>query len=175
MGPLTAQLASATTLKTPRTVAAPWREAADLARRDREPIFIPVTPHVDDRGWSLMNLLAGAMSERGQINYSVQHPGVVKAWHRHDRQTDFWCCVHGHLKVGVHREEDEQSWQLVIGEQRPGVVVIPPPLWHGAATVGAEPAGLLYYVTERYDPDAPDEHRRPHGSVAGFPWRTRHR
>jgi len=139
-----------------------------------EPRFVPAAVFVDDRGWSIMNQLQGVLTPEGQINYSTMYPGVVKAWHRHRRQTDFWLCVSGHLKVGVHRD-DGRSWQAVVGEKRPGVVIIPPPLWHGAATVGHLPSGLLYYVTEAYDPRNPDEERRPHDSVEGFAWAVKHR
>lgn len=159
----------------PQVLDVSWTDAAERARTACEPIFVPIAPYCDDRGWSLMNLLSGAMSPEGQINYSVQYPGVVKAWHRHDHQTDFWICVQGHLKVGVHRDDDATSWSLVIGEKRPGVLVIPPPLWHGATTVGPTPASLLYYVTRQFDPSAPDEHRRAWDSVAGFDWGIAHR
>jgi dTDP-4-dehydrorhamnose 3,5-epimerase len=167
---------SVTTLRVdrPQTLERSWSEAHELARRLAEPIFVPLTPFVDDRGWSLMNLLAGAMTEQGQINFSVQFPGVIKAWHRHHKQTDFWCCVHGQLKAGVYREDDGRAWMQVFGERRPGVLVIPPPLWHGAACVGPDPAGLLYYVTHAYDGNDPDEDRRAFDSVGGFPWRVRH-
>ncbi len=140
-----------------------------------EPRIVPASFHADDRGWSLMNQMQGVMRPEGQINYSVQYPGVVKAWHRHAKQTDFWLCVMGNLKVGVHRDTDGASWMAVVGEKRPGVVVIPPTLWHGAATVGPTPTGLLYYVTHAYDPAAPDEERVAHDAFAGFPWVVEHR
>jgi dTDP-4-dehydrorhamnose 3,5-epimerase len=150
--------------------------AAFAAARERiEPVFVPVAWYVDDRGASLMNQLQGVMTPEGQINFSVQNPGVIKAWHRHQKQTDFWMCVAGHLKVGVHRESDGASWVIVTGERRPGVVIIPPPLWHGAATVGDRPASLMYYLTHRYDPAHPDEDRRAFDSVEGFPWGVQHR
>ncbi|MDG2055179.1 MAG: hypothetical protein P8J86_10785 [Phycisphaerales bacterium] len=158
----------------PRIHEGSWSDVEEAARSLNEPLLMPITPHADDRGWSLMNCMAGALSDQGQINYSCQHPGIVKAWHRHDRQTDFWLCVNGHLKAGVWREDDGASWMAVLGQMRPAVLVIPPPLWHGAACVGAEAAGLLYYVTERYNPEAPDEHRREWDSVSGFPWQPRH-
>jgi len=161
-------------INSPRVLEGSWAEAHELAIAQVEPVFVPVTPFTDDRGWSLMNLLAGVLRAEGQINFSQQYPGVVKAWHRHDKQTDFWCCLTGHLKAGVFRERDEKAWMIVMGEKRPGVLVIPPPLWHGASCVGPVPAGLLYYVTHRYDPAAPDEFRRPFDSVEGFPWATRH-
>jgi dTDP-4-dehydrorhamnose 3,5-epimerase len=115
------------------------------------------------------------LSPEGQINYSVMFPGIIKAWHRHQHQTDFWLCLHGHLKVGVQRDSDDSRWALVVGEKRPGVVIIPPPLWHGGATVGPEPAGLLYYVTQQYNPAAPDEERRAFDALPDFPWQVQYR
>lgn len=159
----------------PTVMNVPVAEAFAAAKARVEPIFVPITVHADDRGWSLMNQLQGVMSPEGQVNYSVQYPGVIKAWHRHDKQTDFWVCLMGQIKVGVHRESDGKSWLVVTGEKRPGVVVIPPPLWHGVATVGHEPAGLLYYVTHSYDPKSPDEQRRGHDTIIGFPWAIVHR
>ena len=38
-----------------------WADAHELARAKTEPVFVPVTPFADERGWSLMNLFAGAM------------------------------------------------------------------------------------------------------------------
>lgn len=121
-----------------------------------------------------MNQLQGVLSDQGQVNFSVQYPGVIKAWHRHQKQTDFWLCLQGHIKADVYDESGGTAWQLVIGEKNPGVLIIPPPLWHGAATVGPVSAGLLYYVTHGYDPDRPDEDRRAYDSVEGFPWRVQH-
>ncbi len=160
---------------TPTTYTGLIADAYETARENNEPLFVPARYFTDDRGWSLMNQLQGVLQPDGQLNYSVIYPGIIKAWHRHDKQTDFWLCLHGHLKVGIHREHDNNAWMLVIGERNPGALVIPPPLWHGAATVGCEPAGLLYYVDRQYDPEAPDEYRRPHDDVPDFPWTVQHR
>jgi dTDP-4-dehydrorhamnose 3,5-epimerase len=159
---------------TPRTSHDPISAAHDAALAAREPLFVPAALYADDRGWSLMNQMQGAMRPEGQLNFSIQYPGVIKAWHRHALQTDFWLGLTGHLKAGIFREEDQKAWMLVIGEKRPGVLIVPPGLWHGAATVGEVPAGLLYYVTRAYNPKQPDEQRRPHDSVPGFPWGVRH-
>lgn len=150
------------------------KAAYEMALEKGEPVFVPASYFVDDRGHSLMNLLLGVLSPEGQINFSVQHPGVVKAWHRHRKQTDFWLCLRGHIKVGVYKEDAPFAWMTVLGERAPGALIIPPPLWHGAATVGGEPAGLLYFVTRAFDASAPDEERLPYDAVAGFPWDTRH-
>ncbi|MDX2132477.1 MAG: hypothetical protein SFY69_10545 [Planctomycetota bacterium] len=152
------------------SLAAAWEHAKAAV----EPAVVPVSYYADDRGYSIMNQMQGVMRPEGQINFSVQYPGVIKAWHHHTLQTDFWLCLHGHLKVGVYRASDRRAWMAIIGEKNPCVVIIPPPLWHGAATVGHEPAGLLYYVSAAYNPAQPDEHRMAHDAVDGFPWGVRH-
>lgn len=162
-------------METPRRFDGAVADAFESASTACEPIFVPFAYFTDDRGWSIMNQLQGVMGPSGQVNYSVQYPGVVKAWHRHQMQADFWLCLHGHVRVGVYREADKRAWSAVIGEKRPGVVVIPPPLWHGAATVGDQWAGLLYYVTRSYDPADPDEQRQPFDGVEGFDWQVQHR
>jgi dTDP-4-dehydrorhamnose 3,5-epimerase len=153
---------------------APVDECFRDAKAQAEPRFVPASIYADDRGWSLMNQLQNVLRPEGQINYSVQYPGIVKAWHRHHKQTDFWLCLKGNMKVGVYCEEREVAWVCIVGERRSGVVIIPPGLWHGATAVGSSEAGLLYYVDYAYDPANPDEDRRPWDSVASFPWDVRH-
>lgn len=159
----------------PKHLQAPLAEAHQIALESKEPIFVPSQHYTDDRGWSLMNQMQGVMSDQGQINFSVQYPGVIKAWHRHDLQTDFWMGLLGHLKVGIYDQENDKAWSLVIGEKRPGTLIIPPPLWHGAATVGPTQAGLLYYVTHGYNPEKPDEERKAPDAFEGFPWGVEHK
>ncbi len=167
-------MSSVQSILVPRTYTGAWSDVDAAARAAEEPLFVPVSVFADDRGWSMMNLMAGALKPEGQINYTQQYPNVVKAWHRHERQTDFWVCVNGNIKAGVFRESDGTAWKLVFGEKKPGVLVIPPPLWHGVACVGSSPAGLLYYVTQAYNTQRPDEQRREWDSVEGFPWAVQH-
>jgi len=161
-------------LLNPATFEGSLKDAFDAAVREAAPIFVSSLIYADDRGWSLMNQLQGVMSPQGQMNFSMMYPGVIKAWHRHQEQTDMWIGLTGNLKVGVYCEKTQRKWLSFIGAKRPGVMIIPPPLWHGVATVGHEPGGLLYYVTHTYDPAHPDEERRAHDSVADFPWTVRH-
>ena len=162
-------------ISTVPTSTASLKESFELAQSSNIPQFVPTSHFTDDRGWSLMNQMQGVMSDQGQVNFSVQYPGVIKAWHRHSLQTDFWMGLWGHLKVGVYDQETQTAWSIVIGEKRPGTVIIPPPLWHGAATVGNIPAGLLYYVTHSYNPAQPDEERTTPDAFPGFPWQVEHK
>lgn len=121
----------------------------------------------------------------GQVNASVMYAGAVKAWHRHARQEDNWTVLVGNLKIGLFNtgsaplvaelrlatprpggelvqgiEVGPESGRAVyLGEHRPGVLKIPIGMWHGGVAVGGSDALLLYYVTQKYDPQAPDEER----------------
>ena len=159
----------------PKTVDGPPADAHRLALDERAPVFVPASIYADDRGWSVMNQLQGVMTPEGQLNYSVTYPGVIKAWHRHSRQTDFWIGLAGMLKAGVWCPDTGRLWVCILGEKRPGILIIPPPLWHGVATVGPTTAGLLYYVPHAYDPRKPDEERAPFDAFAGFNWSVEHR
>ena len=164
------------TVHSPRVEHIALADAHDSALKGCEPLFVPTEQvFTDDRGWSIMNQLQGVLDPGGQINFSCQYPKVVKAWHRHQFQTDFWLCLLGHIKAGVYRETDGRAWSIVLGEKRPGVLIIPPLLWHGAATLGDRSADLLYYVTRIFDPGNPDEQRRPFDSIDGFDWGAQHR
>jgi dTDP-4-dehydrorhamnose 3,5-epimerase len=156
-------------IKKPLVCTGSIAEALQLALEKCEPVLHPVRIFADDRGWSMMNQFQQVLGPEGQVNYSVQYPGVIKAWHRHSKQVDFWLCIRGQMKVGIYRESDDQAWMAIVGELSPAVVVIPPSLWHGAATVGPDKAGLLYYVTEAYNPSAPDEQRQDWDWI-DFPW-----
>ena len=109
----------------PTTHDGPIDEAFAIAEEKVEPIFVPTEVFTDDRGWSLMNQFKNVLAPTGQVNYSVMYPNVIKAWHRHAKQTDFWLCLHGHLKVGVYDEKSDRAWISVIGEKHPGVMIIP--------------------------------------------------
>ena len=122
------------------------------------PYIKPLKTFVDDRGWSLMNLLGGDLSG-GQLNVSSMHPNIIKAWRKHEVQIDCWIPIRGTLKCAVYNPDLNELWHWNIGEKNPAILFIPSGCWHGCATVGNEAATLLYYVTEEYDVENPDEER----------------
>lgn len=145
-------------------------DALQAAIAQRTPLLVHIAPFTDDRGWSFMNLFQRVMTPEGQVNLSVQYPGVIKAWHRHEHQTDLWLCTSGHVRLGVYDQDAPRAWHTVMGERAPYIAVIPAGLWHGASTVGPALATILYYVTRAYQPSQPDEERMPHDAVMGFEW-----
>lgn len=154
------------------------QDAKNIAYKEVVPVLVPIQTFIDTRSFSFLNILNGNLPQNGQINYSKVFPGVVKAWHRHKKQTDFWICVDGDLKVGlVAAASDmpypEQMWTLHIGEHYPSMVIIPPGIWHGCTPIGGKSASLLYCVSEQYDPMIPDEERLPWDSMH-FDWGIKH-
>jgi len=144
------------------------------------PAMVPSNHYSDHRGHSFFDVFPEVL-QGGQVNYTVQHPGIIKAWHRHEKQTDFWCALHGAIRICImsvqetgERTEATQRWVSDLDENLPAVIVIPPMLWHGAMALGDQSAGLLYYVTEQYNPDEPDEQRQPHDWLWN-PWSAKHR
>ena len=125
----------------------------------------------DSRGWSLNDIYNRAPFCVGtvkgsadccrtensyQVNYSVLYPGVIKAWHRHKCQDDYFCIVKGMAQVGVYNEKTKKATKVFVGEHNPCVVHIEAGEWHGLTAVGNESCGLLYYVTCKYNPNNPD-------------------
>jgi len=82
--------------------------------------------HVDERGY-LMEILRKDDPEFikfGQIYVTTCYPGVVKAWHRHKKQTDTFCCIKGNIKVGLYdgrknSKTYKQTATFILGEMNP--------------------------------------------------------
>ncbi len=110
----------------------------------------------DNRGRGLYNIFTAL--PKGQINLSVTYPNVVRAFHRHLKQTDYWYVVSGDIEVCLKSDFDSPFFIYMRGGEDQ-ILKIPPTVWHGFRVLGNEPATLLYYVTESYNPDFPDEER----------------
>jgi dTDP-4-dehydrorhamnose 3,5-epimerase len=98
-----------------------------------------------------------------QWSHSRMQRNVVKAWHFHHRQVDWWYVAIGDVEVALFdlREESPTHRQKMVfnlGEQQPGVVRIPPGVAHGLKVLTPE-AHLFYITSQTYDPA--DEGRHP--------------
>ena len=119
--------------------------------------------HVDDRGW-LAELVPASFGSVGHVYVTTCLPGVVKAWHRHERQTDRFIVISGRLLVGLNNESMQKSVVMMPFES---VLVIHPGVWHGFSALGNEEAVVLNCTDRPYDPT--DELRMPADSF-GFRW-----
>jgi len=127
----------------------------------------------DERGW-LMEILRADdphFQRFGQVYVTVARPGVVKAWHAHERQTDHLAVVAGEARVGLYDGREGSPTrgnvlEIVAGENNPVLIVVPPGVYHGFKAVGGAPAHVVNVPTELYDYDQPDELRRPYDDPA---------
>ena len=127
-----------------------------------------LTRHADERGF-LMEILRSddpIFTKFGQCYVSMNYPGVVRAWHWHQKQDDFFVVVKGMIKVGLcdmregsatHGEVSE----FYLGDNNNIVLRIPVGVAHGYKTVGVEPSLLINFPSEVYNREEPDEYRLP--------------
>lgn len=93
----------------------------------------------------------------GQINVSKTYPGIIRAFHRHKHQFDYWYIVSGQFEVVLFDPFEEKLTVKYLG---PGESIrIDPLVWHGFKVLGTEMGTLLYWVTKKFDPSNPDEER----------------
>jgi dTDP-4-dehydrorhamnose 3,5-epimerase len=100
----------------------------------------------------------------GQCYFSISYPGVIRGWHYHQKQTDYFTCVSGMIKVPLYdlREDSPTHGEInefFIGDENRIVVKIPKGVLHGFKNVGVTPCILVNFPTEPYDPSDPDEYR----------------
>lgn len=114
-----------------------------------------------------------------QINRSKLLPSAIKAWHIHFKQEEIQTIrPEDHLVVGLWdiREKSPtkgQTMKLVLGGGKAHTVFIPRGVAHGYMNVSLKPVTILYFVSEQFSLNDPDEKRLPWNSVKGF-WDQTH-
>ena len=97
-----------------------------------------------------------------QTNFAITYPGIVRAWHRHEKgQIDYFVVLRGALKICAFDEETNELDEIISTGENLQVVRIPGHYWHGYKVVGDELSIIVYFVNKLYDYNNPDEIRRP--------------
>ncbi|MBI3379776.1 dTDP-4-dehydrorhamnose 3,5-epimerase family protein [Candidatus Gottesmanbacteria bacterium] len=124
--------------------------------------------HKDDRGFfeELIRINDDFFAEGfGQLSHSYMFPGVIKAWHIHKTQVDFWYVAKGDLHVGLYDTRVDsptykQLNEFLLGQHGENIVLkIPSGVAHGCKVIGGE--SELFYVTSSVY-DTKQEGRIPH-------------
>jgi dTDP-4-dehydrorhamnose 3,5-epimerase len=132
----------------------------------------------DERGF-LMEILRSddeIFESFGQVYMTAAHPGVVKGWHYHKVQTDFFTVVKGMMKIVLYDGRPDSPTTGVVneffmGELNPLLITIPPGVLHGMKAIGTEPGYVINCPTEPYDHREPDEYRvDPHDNDIPYDW-----
>jgi dTDP-4-dehydrorhamnose 3,5-epimerase len=127
----------------------------------------------DERGFLMEMLRADddLFTKFGQVYVSATYPGVVKAWHYHQKQVDHFVCVAGMVKlVLVDTREGSPTRGAVneffLGTQNPTLVQVPNLVYHGWKCISPEMSLVVNVPTEPYHYQEPDEYRlAPHDTL----------
>lgn len=139
--------------------------------------------HPDDRGFfqEILRDDDGLLRRFGQASLSMSYPGVIKAFHYHERQDDLWFFPVGMAQVVLHDLREHSPTRgitqvLYAGEDYPVLILIPVGVAHGYRVLGNQRLMIVYFTTESYNPAAPDEKRIPWDDPGiGFDWTTHFR
>lgn len=134
----------------------------------------PLRLIADERGF-LLEILRNDDPEFfttfGQVYVSATYPGVVKAWHYHEKQVDHFACVAGMVKlVLIDTRADSPTNGAVneffVGTQNPMLVQVPNLVYHGWKCISTELSLVVNVPTEPYHYAQPDEFRlAPHDTL----------
>jgi dTDP-4-dehydrorhamnose 3,5-epimerase len=112
----------------------------------------------------------------GQVYMTTTYPGVVKAWHKHEKQADHIACVAGMIKMALYDGRPgsptfKEINEFYLGVHNPLLVKVPAGVYHGWMGVSPEEAVIINVPTETYDREQPDEQRLdPHGNDIPYLW-----
>jgi len=128
----------------------------------------------DERGW-LLEILRSDESDLftkfGQVYVSATYPGVVKAWHYHQRQVDNFACVAGMVKLVLVDTRPDSATngtinEFFVGVQNPMLVQVPNLVYHGWKCISPDTALVVNVPSEPYLYKEPDEYRlAPHDTL----------
>lgn len=139
--------------------------------------------HPDDRGYfqEILRDDDQLLRRFGQASLSMSYPGVIKAFHYHERQDDLWFFPVGSAQVVLYDLRADSPTEgitqvLYPGEHNPLLIVIPVGVAHGYRVLGNQPLMIVYFTTESYRPSSPDEKRLDwNDETIGFDWTTKYR
>lgn len=134
--------------------------------------------HYDERGFfeELIRVTDDFFKEGfGQLSHSLMYPKVIKAWHIHKTQIDWWFVASGTLKVALFdlRKNSvtfRQLTEMILGQNGENVILkIPAGVAHGCKVLGEKTVELFYITSKIYDPK--EEGRLPHDDPQiGYDW-----
>ena len=139
----------------------------------------------DDRGYFLevarlgQGLVADFPAPSTQVSVALNYPGIIKAFHYHRLQTDFWVPAAGLLQVAlVDLRRGSRTFgaknTFYLGTLRPWQLRIPPGVAHGYKVIGEQPSVLVYITDRTYDPS--DEGRIPYNDPSiAYDWELQHK
>jgi len=137
---------------------------------------VPLKKICDERGMimHMLKITDPHFEEFGEVYFSTAYPGVVKGWHEHTKQVQFYAVIQGAIKLVLYDNRPKSKtykelMELFIGVDNYQLVRIPPGVINGYKNICAKEIILANCATL---PHEPDEMLRydPHGDKVPYKW-----
>jgi dTDP-4-dehydrorhamnose 3,5-epimerase len=106
-----------------------------------------------------------------QVHITTTLPGRVRAWGLHQASTDRLFVVRGLVSIMLYDGRQDSPThgclnEFRVSERNPGLLVIPPNLYHGWKNIGVDEAFIINMPSSQYEHDGPDALDLPYDSAA---------
>jgi dTDP-4-dehydrorhamnose 3,5-epimerase len=115
-----------------------------------------------------------------QVHLTTTYPGRVRAWGLHQASTDRLFVVSGLVSIVVFDGRIDSPTagalnEFRVSERNPGLLVIPPNLYHGWKNIGVDEAFIINMPSNEYRHEQPDALDLPYDSpraeeIVPFRW-----
>lgn len=138
---------------------------------------LPVHPDERGRLFEILRADDPIFRKFGQVYVTTALPGIIKAWHFHKIQTDYFCCVVGAARLVLYDPRPDSPtrgamMEFDLGPENLRLVMIPPQVYHGFQCTSEAEAVMVNIPTEPYKASNPDEYRvDPFSEEVPYTWR----
>ena len=106
-----------------------------------------------------------------QVHTTTTFPGRIRAWGLHQRSTDRLFVVEGLVQIVVFDGRGGSPTfgrvnVFTVSPKNPGLLIVPPNLYHGWKNIGTNEAIIINMPTSMYDHEVPDALDLPWDSEA---------
>ncbi len=126
-----------------------------------EGVFIEKLLKLEDSRGKVMRMLrcdSPIFTTFGEVYFSGINNGIVKAWRKHLKMTQFFAVPVGLINLVIYDDREKSStkgnvWEMELGEENYCLVKIPPLLWYGFKGISSTPALIANCPDIPHDPD----------------------
>ena len=116
-----------------------------------------IEKHTDERGWLVEILRDDEIQEAiKQIYFSTSKPNAIRGNHYHKHKVEWFSVVKGKAKLVLEDNESKEREELMLSDDTPAIVKIPPNISHAIQNIGDDEMYLIVIVNEVFNPDKAD-------------------
>lgn len=122
-------------------------------------VYKPLRRIPDDRGtiWHMLKKTDDIFTTFGEIYFTSLYPGIVKAWHVHQRMDLNYACIVGSVRVVLFDDRNNSPTrgtfdEYILGEHSYGLLHIPHGVTNGMQCLGQATAVVANCATLPHDP-----------------------